>query len=248
MMIKKFILCIALLLSCSATAQKSRDTTGYLYGLGISTNKEIYKGYNRRNILLPIIGYRGEKLNVFGPFVSYKMSEISDFSILIQAAPRFQGFDESDSYIFEGMKDRKFSMDAGASVNYSKNNWKVSFSSMFDVLNRSNGTELVTAISHTFRFGPIFVEPRITVSYLDSDHVDYYYGVGKDEVSEIRSEFIGESALNTGFGVTISTPIFLGGFTQLSLQRTWFSEEITDSPLVEDHGNIIARLLYTRYF
>ena len=48
------------LLSYSAVAQKPRDTSGYLYGLGISTNKEIYKGYNRRNILLPIIGYKGE--------------------------------------------------------------------------------------------------------------------------------------------------------------------------------------------
>ena len=248
MMIKIITLCVTLFLCCAATAKESRNTTGYLYGLGVSTNKEIYKGYNRRNILLPIIGYRGEKLNVFGPFVSYKLAEKSDFSFLIQAAPRFQGFDDSDSYIFEGMKARKFSMDAGASINYSKNNWKISFSSMFDVLNRSNGAELVTSLSHTFRFGPVFVEPRLTFSYLDDNHVDYYYGVGKDETNDLRTEFVGKSALNTGFGLSISTPIFLGGFTQLSLQRTWFSEEITDSPLVEDHGNIIARLLYTRYF
>ncbi len=119
---------------------------------------------------------------------------------------------------------------------------------MFDVLNRSNGTELVTAVSHSFRFGPIFIEPKLTFSYLDCSFVDCYYGAGKDEVSDVRTEYVGKSAVNTGFGLTISTPIFLDGFTQLSLQRTWFSKEITDSPLVEEHGNIIARFLYTRYF
>jgi outer membrane protein len=247
-MIKILILYITLIFSCSAVANKPGDTSGYLYGLGISTNKEIYKGYNRRTILLPIIGYRGEKLNVYGPFVSYRGTELSDFNILIQAAPRFQGFDDTDSYIFEGMKDRKFSMDVGASLNYKNKDWKISFSSMLDVLNRSNGIEMITSISHTFRFGPIFVEPKLTFSYLDSNHVDYYYGVGKDEVGENRAEYIGKNALNTGFGLSISTPILFGGFTQLSLQRTWFSEEITDSPLVEDHKNIIVRLLYNRSF
>jgi outer membrane protein len=239
---------MTILLPFSAIAQKSLDTTGYLYGLGVSTNKEIYKGYNRRTIPLPIIGYKGEKLKVFGPFISYQVSQFSDFNFLIQVAPRFQGFDDSDSDIFVGMKDRKFSMDVGAAFSYEANEWKINISSMFDVLNRSNGVELVTALSHTFRFGPIFVEPRLTLSFLDSNHVDYYYGVDKEEVNESRSEFIGSSALNTGFGLSISTPILFNGFTQLNIQRTWFSDEITDSPLVEDHSNINIRLLYTRKF
>ena len=96
--------------------------------------------------------------------------------------------------------------------------------------------------------GSFFVEPRITFSYLDSNHVDYYYGVGKEEVNVNRTEYVGESALNTGIGISMSTPIFLGGYTQINIQRTWFDSVITDSPLVEDHSNLIIRLLYTRTF
>jgi len=247
-MINKLIFCLTLLLPVSSYAEKPKDSSGFLYGLGLSTNKEIYKGYDRRNILLPIIGYKGEKLNVFGPFVSYEVEKIAGIKILVQAAPRFQGFDNTDSYIFEGMADRKFSMDAGIGLNYQKNDWKLNFSSMFDVLNRSSGMELTSSIGHTFRFGPFFVEPRITFSYLDSNHVDYYYGVGKEEVNVNRTEYVGESALNTGIGISMSTPIFLGGYTQINIQRTWFDSVITDSPLVEDHSNLIFRLLYTRTF
>lgn len=247
-MIKKLLLSLAVLSPLSTLAEKPKDTTGFLYGLGLSTNKEIYKGYNRRNLILPIIGYRGEKLNVFGPFVSYEVEEFAGVKVLVQAAPRFQGFDDTDSYIFKGMAERKFSMDAGIGFNYKKNNWKVSFSSMFDVFNRSNGMELSSSVSYAFSYGPVFIEPRITFSYLDTNHVDYYYGVGQEEVSTDRAEYLGESALNPGIGLTISTPIFLGGFTQLNFQRTWFDSGITDSPLVEDHSNLIVRLLYTRTF
>lgn len=247
-MINKLIFCLTLLLPVSSYAEKPKDSSGFLYGFGLSTNKEIYKDYDRRNILLPIIGYKGEKLNVFGPFVSYEVEKIAGIKILVQAAPRFQGFDNTDSYIFEGMADRKFSMDAGIGLNYQKNDWKLNFSSMFDVLNRSSGMELTSSIGHTFRFGPFFVEPRITFSYLDSNHVDYYYGVGKEEVNVNRTEYVGESALNTGIGISMSTPIFLGGYTQINIQRTWFDSVITDSPLLEDHSNLIFRLLYTRTF
>lgn len=237
-----------MLLPFSSFANKPKNTSGFLYGIGLSTNKEIYKGYDRRNLLLPIIGYKGEKLNIYGPFVSYEVLKFSNVKIVVQAAPRFQGFDDTDSFIFEGMADRKFSMDAGIGLNYKKNNWKISFSSMFDVLNRSNGIELTSAIAHTFRFGPYVIEPKITLGYLDSNHVDYYYGVDKEEVSQNRAEYIGKKALNTGIGLTIATHIFFGGYTQINLQRTWFASEITNSPLVENHSNLIVRLLFTRKF
>ena len=96
-MIKKIIVCLTLLVSLSSIAQKPADRTGFIYGLGLSTSKEIYKGYNRRNIILPIIGYRGEKLNVYGPFVSYNVAKVADLDVLVQVSPRFQGFDEDDS-------------------------------------------------------------------------------------------------------------------------------------------------------
>ena len=247
-MIKNTFFYIFILLSCSTFAQNSNGTSQYFYGFGASINKEVYKGYNQRTIFLPVIGYKGEKLNILGPFISYKISEVSDFSLLLQAAPRFQNFDETDSFIFQGMKDRKLSIDAGASLNYKRHDWKVSFSTMFDVLNRSNGNELVTAISNTIRFGPVFVEPRLSFSYLNSDHVDYYYGVGLSEVTLNRPEYVGKSALNPSFELSISTPIFFGGYTQFNLKRTWFSKEITNSPLVENSDSITFRLSYSRNF
>jgi outer membrane protein len=247
-MLIKFITILTLFISFFTSAEKPKDTSHFLYGLGLIANKGIYKGYDIQNMLLPIVGYKSEKLNIFGPFVSYEVEQFAGVKVFVKAAPRFQGFDDNDSYIFEGMADRKISMDAGLGLNYKKNDWKISFSSMFDVLNRSNGVEITSSISHTFRYGPFFIEPRITFSYLDNNHVDYYYGVGKEEVSPNRTEYIGKGALNKSIDLSIATPIFLGGYTQINLKRTWFDSEITNSPLVDKNSDLILMFLYTRKF
>jgi outer membrane protein len=231
-----------------AAGKEREKTEGFLYGLGINVNKEIYKGYNTRTMPLPLVGYKGENLSVFGPFISYKLKDVNDFQVSAKLSPRFQGFDESDSTIFTGMQRRKSSLDAGMSVDYQNNDWKIGLTSMFDILNRSNGFEIKSSFGHIFRYGPVFFEPSISFSYLDKNHVDYYYGVSNNEVNQNRIAYIGDSALNKNLGLSIATPILFGGFTRLSIEYTWFDKNITDSPLVEDDTSVNLLLLFTKNF
>ena len=224
------------------------EPKGFLYGFGLGINQEIYAGYNYRVIPLPIIGYRGDNFRVLGPFVSYDALEFSDMELTIQLAPRFQGFNEADSFVFENMQERKFSMDAGLGLSYEKNDWKIGLSSMFDVLGRSEGYEAKANISRVFRKGPLFFEPSLSVSYLDSNHVDYYYGVKANETNEFTSQYIGHSALNTTFSFSLATPIFLEGFSRITIDYTWYDSTITNSPIVEDDSNISARFLFSKFF
>ena len=255
MKIWPLIVITVLLLSTHLLAKEGRgdareriEPHGYLYGLGVALNQEIYKGYDYRFIPLPIIGYRAENFRILGPFVSYDALQISDVEITLQAAPRFQGYDDSDSYIFENMDERNFSMDVGAGLTYERKNWKIGFSGMFDVLGRSKGYELKTNISKVFNTGPIFYEPRISVSYLDAKHVDYYYGVKTNEVNRHTFEYIGKAAINSTVSFSVSTPILLGGFTMLAFDYTLFDSSITDSPIVGDSGSFSARLLFSKFF
>ena len=229
-------------------AREKIERQGFVYGAGLVVKKEIYKGFDRRVIPLPTIGYRGEKLTVLAPFVSYDLAKFEAIKFSLRAAPRFQGFDDSDSDIFEGMEERRFSMDTGVGLRYAKNDWKVDIGAMFDVLNRSNGYELHSRLGRVFNYGPFFFEPKVTVSYVDAKHVDYYYGVASDEVNSFRSQYSGESTVNTSFDFSVSTPIFFGGFTSISVGRTWFGSGITDSPLVEDSSDYSFRIAFAKYF
>ncbi|WP_440873910.1 MipA/OmpV family protein [Thalassotalea sp. PLHSN55] len=256
---KKLLLCLIALTTFVANsvnaetdnrgdARERIEPNGFLYGFGLGINQEIYQGYDYRVIPLPIIGYRSEKLSILGPFVSYELAQFNDVEFTVQAAPRFQGFDESDSAVFENMADRRFSMDAGLGIQYEKRDWKVSVKSMFDVLNRSGGYELTADLGRVFRYGPVFVEPSISLSYLDDKHVDYYYGVKANETNELTYQYQGKSAVNTRIGFSVATPIFFSGFTMFAIDYTRYDDVIADSPLVDQNHNISARLMFSKFF
>ena len=245
------ILCLASTVTTAQTDEQksnSRQQSGFLYGAALGIQREIYKDFDRRIVFFPILGYRGEKLQVYGPFISYSVLSEGSIEFLVQAKPRFAGYDESDSDVFEGMEDRKPTLDFGLGLNYEKDSWKIEVSSLHDVLDRSNGTELSTKISKTFRVGPVSVEPAIGLSYLDSKFVDYYYGVEASEATTDRPEYDADSAINTTLGVTFGTAVFLGGFTRLGVENDWLDSSLTDSPLTDTDNNLRVFLSFTKFF
>jgi outer membrane protein len=248
------VLCLASNVALAESAsQRGEDRArieprGFLYGGAIGVRREIYKDYDRRVIPLPVLGYRGEKLRVFGPFVSYEILNSGDFKFSAQARPRFGGFDESDSDIFEGMEEREFTMEIGLGLNYERDNWKFELSGLYDALDRSNGTEYSASLGKVVRVGSVFVEPRIDLSYLDSRHVDYYYGVNESEATNFRPEYEGDNAFNSSLGVSMTTMKFFDGLTRFSVDNTWFDSSITDSPLTDSDSSLSLRISFAKFF
>ena len=229
-------------------ARERIEPEGFLYGIGLAVKSEIYKDYDQRVTVLPVLGYRGEKLTIFGPFVRYAMLQSGDVEFSIQAKPRFEGYDDSDSDIFEGMDERKSSIDLGFGVEYARDDWKLELSSLHDVLGRSNGSELSAGLSKVFRSGSFFIEPGMGLSYLDSHYVDYYYGVRNSEVTSFRPRYEGDDAINKNLGITITTPAFFDGLTRFGFEHTWYDSDISDSPLTDEDTSLSFFFAYSRFF
>lgn len=247
-----FVSCSALVLAmtvaCSNVAAAEETPNGFLYGVGIGVNQEIYRGYSSRTIPLPILGYRGEKLSVYGPFVSYQLAELGNFSVSAKLAPRFDGFDSSDSSVFTGMAKRKDSLDGGIAVQLRQQDWLLEADTVFDLLGNSNGQESTLAVSYSYRFNAVVVEPKFAVSYADSDLVDYYYGVREDEAIAGRSVYSAHGVLNYSAGLAVSTPLFFGGMTRLGIEHNWYGSSISDSPLTDRDTGLSAFISWSRFF
>ena len=78
-------------------------------GVGVSASQDVYTDFDNRVIPMPLIGYAGERLRVFGPFVSYQLYSDKGVSVDAQLVPVFAGYEEDDSAVFRGMDDRDFS-------------------------------------------------------------------------------------------------------------------------------------------
>jgi outer membrane protein len=216
-----------LLLSNAVFAEQSTRQTppqGLLYGVGIGVNQEIYRGYNNRTIPLPLLGYRGEKLSVYGPFVSYQLLQLDNVSFSAKLAPRFAGFDESDSAVFTGMAKRKSSLDGGFGVQLRQQSWLFEAETVIDLLGNSNGQESKLSVGYNYRLGPMVLEPKLGVSYADSKLVNYYYGVRLNEASSSRLAYSAGSALNYNAGLSLSSPVLWGGMTRLGIVYCHFAK------------------------
>ena len=221
---------------------------GFIYGLALGVEQQIYRGYDNEVFGFPIIGYRGEKLRVFGPFVRYLLSQGRHTKVLAKVDPRFDGFDQSDAEIFEGMDEREDSIDVGLGFNYERNQWKLELSALGDALGRSNGKSISAKIGRAFSHGPIFMEPHFSITQLDSKYVDYYYGVKATEVQINRPEYNGSASRVYDLGFSISTPIFFGGFTRFLIEYARFDSDIADSPLIDTESSVMLFFAFSKYF
>ncbi len=234
--------------SGSANARGRVVRYGFIYGLATGISQQPYIDVNTNYVVFPFIGYRGDRLNILGPFVSYrvKRDDYIDFALHIQ--PRFDGYEASDSPIFEGMKDRDLSIDVGLSLTHKKNDWKAQIKGLGDILGRSNGKGVTLNLGKTIRNGPFFFEPNVGLEFLDSQYVDYYYGVSLSEATIERSAYEGRSAFSYSFGVSFRTPILFNGFTRLSLSYKKLGSNITKSQLVDGDQVFNIQFAFSKYF
>ena len=236
--------------STPAFAQQAgaQQPQGWMWGFGVAASQDVYTDFDNRVVPIPIIGYTGEKLRVYGPFIGYELFRESGFTLDAQLVPIFAGYEEDDSAVFTGMDDRDFSYAAGVGLNYNPGSWVYSLSTNADILGKFDGYQASARIGKRFRINNVMIEPSIGVNYQDSNYVDYYYGVRPEEASAFRSAYNGDSALNTEVRVAISTRQFLGGMTRLEVGATFFDDSISDSPLTDDDTALNAMLVYTRFF
>ena len=241
----------SLLLSAAALAQQPQNAQqpqGWMWGFGVAASQDVYTDFDNRIVPIPIIGYTGEKLRVYGPFVGYQLFQQDGFTLDAQLVPVFAGYEEDDSAVLTGMEDRDFSYAAGIGLNYNTGGWVYSLSTNADILGKFDGYQASARIGKQFRIDQYMIEPSIGVNYQDSNYVDYYYGVRPEEATAFRSAYNGDGALNTEIRIAVSTRQFFKGMTRLELGATFFDDSISDSPLTDDDTSLNAMLVYTRFF
>jgi outer membrane protein len=239
---------LSLAFSSSALAQVPQQQQGWMWGFGVNAAQDVYTDFDNRIVPIPIIGYVGERLRVYGPFVSYQLLQDRQLTVEAQLVPIFAGYEQDDSPVFEGMEDRDFTFAAGLGVNYRAGSWTFSVSGNADVLGKFDGYQMAARVRKMFQYDGFMIEPSIGFNFQDSNYVDYYYGVRDEEATATRLAYEGDSAVNTEISVAVSTQRFLGGMTRLEVGATYFDDSISDSPITDDDMAVNAMLIYTRFF
>ncbi len=248
-------LAVAIALLCfPLTAQEAEDEQGSSWGLGIGavSSQKAYTDMDRDSSVIPFISYQNEYIEVLGPNLKYKLPglELNDsnrFNFSLVGEYDFSDNDPDETPILNGMEERKGGFWAGAAAEWQNPLLTVSLEWLTEVSGDSDGSVINLGIERTWHIGQRFMlTPRVVLSQVDKNYVDYYYGVRADEVRSDRAFYQGEAGLNTEIGLRAMYMFDRNQMLMLDLAVTSLASEIKDSPLVDSstESRVILGYIY----
>lgn len=248
-MYKKIIIggSLALIMTTGALQAQSEED-GLALGVGAAFSTTIYKGMDDQGTILPMIQYQKGGFYIQGLEAGYKVveSELADVKLFLEG--RMDGYEADDSDYFAGMDDRDKSLDGGVQVSLKLlERTELSFSWQHDLLDEYQGHEATVSLGTMYFAGKTLITPFIGASYLSEDLAGYYYGVRPEEATVDRMAYEPGEGFSGFAGVSVMHSFDKNWMGMLNLIAVGYSDEITDSPIVdEDHqlsamGGVVYR-------
>ena len=217
-------------------------------GVGIIVLDKPYTGTDTEFKAIPVVGYIGERLQVFGPRASYLLAGNETFSLRADSIVRFSGYEPGDSAALQGMDEREITVEAGLTVSAGGAFGELSLSVLTDVLNRHSGQEAVLRYGYEITGERLVFTPFAGLRWTSSNLADYYYGVRSAEATPSRPAYSAPSSTTPLVGLTaryrLSSHWSLFGL--LTTER--LAGGLRDSPIVEDDYSSFLLLTLTRSF
>lgn len=234
---KKIIFILFMIIPLSVFSQEHKEKFLIdVVGLGVVSSDSAYKGMDDHSSIIPIVSIKYKRFFIQGPKMGYAFFENDYVAVDIVSSIRFSGYDADDSSFFNGMQDRKRSLDIGMQFDSTIFDENTFFSAAFltDMLSVHKGHEAVFTLSRPYKHDYFVLTPKIGFRWQSEGLVDYYYGVKKAEATGLRPEYLPNSDSNffaqidLKFGISKDV-IFLVFFDVQQL-----GDSIKKSPLIDD--------------
>lgn len=262
---KKIILVVFILLSVLSFSDNDvkMKESEYKFSLGFMTGygSNLYQVEEKQPRYIPFITLERENFYIRGFEVGYKHKlnpklTLTGFSqlfggITLQGtagaigATQLDNSDMEDGY--KGISSRKTQVEFGLRLDYDTDFQRVKLSGEVRG-GRRGGSGKISALRPFMVTNKLFIIPQVSLSLLDKNMVDYYFGVTEDEVDDPRNtrldkayepaKFAYASAVGASIRYSV-TPKF-SVFTLAEIQ--YVGNEIGDSPLVESRANYFVGL------
>lgn len=214
------IILLTILLSFCANAR-------FITGLGYIKPEE-YRTDNEENPLpfgmsvIPMIAYRGERLSVLGPRVSYALKR---GAIALNINANVAG----DNYKAYEVKARETAWHAGLSMRL----YFLMLRFGTDVSGTHNGSISSVGVGHRFRISErLILMPSIRREFLSSTFVKYYYSVSAEEVGEFSQYDIDSNAADNVYSMSVTYVLNESNSIMINYRHRQFDKVIYDSPTI----------------
>jgi len=190
----------------------------------------------RQRDLVPLYLYQGKYVFARGTAGGVHLFRNDAFEFNLYTRYRFQKLDPDSHTFYEGLEERRQTLDAGIELGLKQDWGELKFDWVTDTLNRHNGQEMRVSYRYRFEAGPWTFSPFVNWTWQDANLTDYYFGVSEAEARPDRPAYSPGEAQWLGFGLNtawhLSNHIVLFGNVAFSGAES----SILESPLVDEDG------------
>ena len=207
-------------------------------GGGLRLGQDLYIAADnedqRQYDLVPLYLYNGKYIFFRGTAGGVHLFSRDHVEFNVMGRYRFTKLDPDRNAFFEGIEERKQTVDAGLELRL-RGGWGIlNANYLTDTLNRHQGQSAEVSYRYTFDRGRFSFSPFVTWAWNDSKLTDYYYGVSDSEARPDRPAYSPGGSQWLGFGM--NTTWWVSERIQFfaNLGFTGIDSVVSDSPLVEE--------------
>ncbi|MBJ3592926.1 MipA/OmpV family protein [Salmonella enterica subsp. enterica serovar Saintpaul] len=220
-------------------------------GAGVIALNSPYKEYDMKASPFPAINYKGEHFWINGLGAGYYLYNDSEnkLSLIGYYDPTQFKHEDSDSREMRRLLTRKGTMMAGLSYVHKTNYGSLRTVLAGDMLGNSDGMVVDMAWLYRYDNGSFSITPAIGFKWNSKNQSDYYYGVSRYESKRSGiTAYKPDANINPYAELSVGYE-FLTNWNVYGVGRwTRLSDEITDSPIVEDSWDSILSMGVTYTF
>jgi outer membrane scaffolding protein for murein synthesis (MipA/OmpV family) len=184
--------------------------------------------------LVPMYLYNGKYVFSRGTSGGVHIVRNDALEFNLYARYRFQKLDPASNAFYDGLEERKQTLDAGFELAIRRNWGELRFDWVTDTLDRHNGDEARFSYRYRIDAGPFQVSPFISWTWQDADLTNYYFGVSEAEATPERPAYLPGKSQWVSFGLNASWQVagnvtFFGNVAFAGAESNVF-----ESPLVEE--------------
>jgi outer membrane protein len=186
--------------------------------------------------LIPLYLYEGKHFFVRGTSGGLHLVNRDAFELSVLLKYRFQKLDPDSNVFYQGLDERKQSLDGGIQAAYTGQWGRVRLNWVTDTLDRHQGQEVQLSYRYAWEWGPWMVSPFISWTWQDENLTDYYFGVSASEARPDLPAYSAGASQWLAFGLNTSWQVSdrIQLFANVGFGGT--ESDVVNSPLVEESG------------
>lgn len=218
-------------------------------GVGLIGQSSPYTNSSESVFLpIPVITYIGERLQWFGPVLTYNIIGGGKARLSLTAGYRIGSYEEDDSDVLAGLGDRKGTLMGGLGLQYEMpKGFQLAIGYQHDVIDRIGGGLANVSLSRDFQIGIVRFAPQLSLNWLNSDLSNHDFGVPAGAATADRPEYAVGSSTSVEFGIGTFVELSEDWLLLFNISGEALDDEVTASPIVDDDFVVrgFAAITYT---